>query len=55
MLNRAPGHDHHSLILPKELMDAAKWWSAQEQGHHYQKQDTELNSTSDTELALLTH
>ena len=29
-----PDSNHHSLTLPKELMDAAKWGSAQEQRHH---------------------
>lgn len=40
------------LSVPQELMDAAKRWSGQEQTHHYQKQCTELDSTSGTELAL---
>lgn len=48
----APDSDHHPLTVPKELMDAAKRWSAQAQRHHYQKEDTETDSTSDIELAL---
>lgn len=47
-----PDSNHHSPTLRKELMHAAKWWWAQEQGHHYQKQDAELDSTSHIELAL---
>lgn len=43
-----PVNDYHCLTT--ELMDVAKWWSAQMQRHHYQKQDTEL--ATDTKLAL---